>query len=291
MEKHSVKNLALQEQEWTEVIEAHKPWWKLNIAELWRYRDLLILLVRRDFVAYYKQTILGPLWHLITPLLSTLIYTVIFGNIAKLPTDGIPPFLFYLCGTTFWGYFAKCFTSTADTFVGNRHIFSKVYFPRLVMPLSQVISAGIGFLIQLGLFLIFAAYAFWQGAPIHFSWAIYLFPLLVLLMVILGLGMGLIISSMTTKYYDLRYAVDFGVQLLMYATPVIYPLSMVPPQWQKYLLLNPLTSLMELFRFSLLGEGSFEPVWFAYSVFMCVLIFLVGVFSFNRVERIFIDTV
>lgn len=291
MEKHSVRVLASQEQEWTEVIEPHKPWWQLDLAELWRYKDLIILLVRRDFVAQYKQTILGPLWHVITPLLTTLIYTVIFGNIAKLPTDGIPPFLFYLCGTTFWSYFAKCLTATADTFVVNQNIFSKVYFPRLVMPLSQVISAGIGFIIQLGVFMAFAAYALWQGAPVHVSWALSLLPVLVLLMVMLGLGMGIIVSALTTKYHDLRHVVSFGVQLLMYATPVIYPLSMVPSRWQELLLLNPLTSLMELFRLALLGEGFYHPGWLAYSVFMCVFVLLVGVVSFNRVERIFVDTV
>jgi lipopolysaccharide transport system permease protein len=292
MEKSTVKNLKVQSQEeWTEVIEPHKPWWQLNLGELWRYRDLVVLLVRRDFVAQYKQTILGPLWHIITPLLSTLIYTIVFGNIARLPTDGIPPFLFYLCGTTFWSYFAKCLTSTADTFVANQHIFSKVYFPRLVMPVSQVISAGIGFAIQLGLFWLFALYAFVQGAPIHLSWAVSLFPLLVLLMVMLGLGMGIIVSAMTTKYHDLRHVVSFGVQLLMYATPVIYPLSMVPSKWQKWLLFNPLTSLMEAFRLAFLGEGFFDIYWFVYSALACLLVLIVGMIGFNRVEKVFVDTV
>lgn len=277
--------------EWTEVISSKRPWWSLNLREIWRYRDLILLLVRRDFIAVYKQTILGPLWHFITPLFSTIVYLVVFGNIARLPTDGIPPFLFYLSGVTFWNYFSKCLNSTAETFFTNQYIFSKVYFPRLVMPISQVMSAGIGFLIQFSLFIFIYIIFALKGVSFQISWQVGLLPLAILLMVCLGLGLGIIVSSLTTKYHDLRHAITFGVQLFMYATPVIYPLSMVEGKWKLLLLLNPLTSIIELFRLSIMGQGFFSWYWFAYSVLTCLIVLLVGIFLFNKVERTFIDTI
>jgi len=262
-----------------------------NFKEIWQYRDLLILFVRRDFVAMYKQTILGPLWFFLQPIISSFVFYIIFNRVAKIPTDGMPPYLFYLAGLTAWNYFSSCLNSTSNVFVGNAGIFGKVYFPRLISPLSIVISNIIRFGIQFLVFMMFYAYFYFQGAKIAISIYITLFPALILLMAGLGLGMGLIISALTTKYRDLTFLVGFGVQLFMYATPVIYPLSQIPEKYQHYIMLNPMTGVIETFRLAFLGVGTMNwtAMWYAFAV-MFVLLF-VGVILFNRTEKNFMDTV
>lgn len=279
------------EQAWDLVIEPPKGWFDLHLRDLWRYRDLMGLFVRRDFVAVYKQTVLGPLWHLIQPLLTTLMFTVVFGRIAGLPTDGVPPFAFYMAGTTIWSYFANCLTRTSNTFIANAGIFGKVYFPRMVVPASTVMSQLIAFAIQFGFFLCFYAFFWLQGAAIRPNWAIGLLPALLLLMAGLGLGFGIVISSLTTKYRDLQVLVGFGVQLWMYATPVIYPLSTMPGRFRWLLVANPMTAVVETFRYGFFGVGTFSWAYLGYSAAFTVLLLLAGTAVFNRVERTFMDTV
>jgi len=239
---------------WDLIIRPQRAWWDLRLGELWRYRDLIWLFVWRDFVAYYKQTILGPLWYLIQPILTTTVFTVIFGNIAKISTDGLPPFLFYLAGNTVWGFFASCVQNTANTFTGNAAIFGKVYFPRLTIPISVVLSNMISFAIRLVVFLVFLGYFLVTGAEIQPNWWFLSLPILIFLMAGIGLGIGIIVSSLTTKYRDLQQLVGFGVQLVMYATPVIYPISSIQSNWKWLLLANPMTPVIELFRYAFLGS-------------------------------------
>ncbi len=278
-------------QHWDLILEPKRAWWDLRLNQVWRYRDLILLFVRRDFVSYYKQTILGPLWFLIQPLLTTLTFTVIFGNIAALPTDGLPQFLFYLSGTVIWGYFAECLHKTSDTFIANANIFGKVYFPRLVMPISTLLSNLITFSIQFLLFLGFLAYFLLAGTNVHPTWFVLVLPLLLLLMAGLGLGFGIIISSLTTKYRDLRFLIQFGVQLWMYATPIIYPVSSIPEKFRWIILVNPITPIVEAFRFAFLGAGSFSWLSLGYSFVVMLVVLLLGVLIFNRVETTFMDTV
>lgn len=277
--------------DWDLIIRPQRAWWDLRLDELWRYRDLIWLLVRRDFVAYYKQTILGPLWYIIQPVLTTVVFTVIFGNIAKLSTDGLPPFIFYMAGNTVWSYFSACLMSTSNTFTANASIFGKVYFPRLSMPISVVISNLISFGIRLAIFLLFWVYFFLNGAVIHFSWWMLSLPLLALIMSLMGLGLGITISSLTTKYRDLQQLVSFGVTLLMYATPVIYPLSTLRGGWRLVILANPMTPIVEVFRLAFLGVSAIDPVWLLYSVAFTLIVFLAGILIFNQVEKTFMDTV
>jgi lipopolysaccharide transport system permease protein len=250
-----------------------------------------MLFVRRDFVSQYKQTILGPLWFIIQPLLTTLTFTLIFGNIAKLSTDGLPKILFYLSGVTAWNYFADCLTKTSETFNANANIFGKVYFPRLAVPVSIVISNLIRFGIQLVLFFGFYFYFLARGTAIHSTQVLWLMPLLVLLMAALGLGTGIIVSSMTTRYRDLRFLVQFGVQLLMYTTPVIYPLSRIPEEYRWIMLANPMTPVIETFRYAVLGTGTFNWGHLGISAAAAALILAIGVLLFNHVEKTFMDTV
>jgi lipopolysaccharide transport system permease protein len=263
----------------------------LRLRELGHARDLILLFVRRDFVAVYKQTILGPLWYLIQPLLTTITFTIIFGNIAKLSTDGLPQFLFYMSGTVVWTYFASCLTKTSDTFIHNTHLFGKVYFPRLAVPISILASNLIAFAIQFILFLVFVAYFAWRGANLQPNWWILLTPVLVIMMAGLGLGFGIIISSLTTKYRDLRFLVLFGVELLMFATPVIYPTSSIPSQYQTLIQFNPMSPVVEAFRYAYLGAGTVNPGQLAYSFGFMLLVIVLGVIIFNRVEATFMDTV
>lgn len=279
------------EEKWDLIIEPKRKWWDLQLHDVWRYRDLIFLFVRRDFVAQYKQTILGPLWFLIQPLLTSVVFSVIFGNIANLPTDGVPQFLFYLSGTVVWNYFASCLKSTSDTFITNANIFGKVYFPRLVMPISVVISNVITFLIQFVLFLAFLFYYMQIGAQVYPTSAALLLPFLILLMAGLGLGFGIIISSLTTKYRDLRFLVTFGVNLWMYLTPVIYPKSSIPESLRWIANINPLTPIVETFRTIFLGVGVLDWSALAYSTGWMLLVFIIGALIFNRVEKTFIDTV
>jgi lipopolysaccharide transport system permease protein len=292
METAEFSPTQLPDDGWDMVIEPQRGLLDLRVRELWRYRDLVLLFVRRDFVAVYKQTILGPLWYLIQPLLTTLTFTVIFGKIASLPTDGLPQFLFYMSGTVVWAYFADCLNKTSNTFVGNANLFGKVYFPRMAVPVSILISNLITFSIQFILFILFILFFVLRGTPIqpHWTW-IALSPLLVLMMAGLGLGFGIIISSMTTKYRDLRFLVTFGVQLLMYATPVIYPVSSIPARFQWLILANPMTPIVEAFRYAFLGAGETQLSYLLYSFgFMLAVVFL-GSVVFNRVEQTFMDTV
>jgi len=280
------------DQDWSLIIQPQRGLFDLRLGELWRYRDLVLLFVRRDFVAVYKQTILGPLWYLIQPLLTSLTFTVIFGKVAGLPTDDLPQFLFYMSGTVVWAYFAECLNKTSNTFVGNANLFGKVYFPRMAVPVSILISNLITFAIQFGLFLVFALYFFLRGAPIHPQWAwIALSPLLVLVMAGLGLGFGVIISSLTTKYRDLRFLVTFGVQLLMYATPVIYPVSSIPERFRWAIQANPMTPVVEAFRYAFLGAGTVDVGHLLYSVGFMLAAVALGSVVFNRVEQTFMDTV
>ena len=280
-----------QEEKWDIIIQPQNSLLQLRLDEVWRYRDLLTLFVRRDFVAQYKQTILGPIWYFIQPLFTTLIFTVVFGNLAGISTDGIPPVLFYLAGITNWNYFAECLNKTATTFKDNQNIFGKVYFPRLVVPLSIVVSNLIKYSIQFILFLGFYGYFFAKGTGVSLNSHSLLFPLLVALLAGLGLGLGLIVTSLTTKYRDLVFLIQFGVQLFMYATPVIYPLSEVPENYRWLSVLNPMTSIIETFKFGFLGQGTFEWAYLGYSTVFTVVVLLMGIVIFNRTEKNFMDTV
>jgi lipopolysaccharide transport system permease protein len=291
MNKMALQESTNNQEEWDLIISPQRNWWDLRLGELWRYRDLIRLFVWRDFVAYYKQTILGPLWYVIQPILTTLVFTVIFGNIAQLSTDGLPPFLFYLAGNTVWSYFSACLVNTSNTFTTNAGIFGKVYFPRLSIPISVVISNLISFSIRLVLFIAFWIYFLVRGAEFQPNWWILILPVLVLMMGGMGLGLGIIVSSMTSKYRDLQHLISFGVQLLMYATPIIYPLSSVQGVWRWLLLVNPMTPIIEIFRLAFLGTSSLEPIYMIYSVVFTVIVFCVGVLIFNRVETTFMDTV
>ena len=263
----------------------------LNLQEIWRYRDLILLFVRRDFVAVYKQTIFGPLWFFIQPILTTITFTIIFGNIAKLPTDGHPAQLFYLAGITSWNYFSSCLMSTSNTFVSNAGIFGKVYFPRIAVPISQVISNLIKFSIQFLLFIGVFAYYYFNDSGVMPNYYLLLLPLLLINMAIMGLSYGMIISSLTTKYRDLSFLVGFGVQLIMYATPIIYPLSIVPEKYQWIILLNPMTAMIEFFKYGFLGGVVPSISHLFYSVLSSIIFFVVGSYIFRKVEKNFMDTV
>jgi lipopolysaccharide transport system permease protein len=276
---------------WDMVIRPQRGLFDLRLGELWRARDIVRMFVWRDFVSVYKQTILGPLWYLIQPLLTTITFTVIFGNIAKLPTDGLPQFLFYMSGTVVWSYFAACLTKTSETFISNASLFGKVYFPRLAAPVSILISNLITFAIQFGFFLAFVGYFALRGTVLHANIWMLLTPVLLLMMAGLGLGSGILVSSLTTRYRDLRFLVQFGVQLLMYATPVIYPASTIPARFQFLIQANPMTPIVEAFRYAFLGAGSVHLSGLIYSAGFTLAIVLLGTVVFNRVEQTFMDTV
>jgi lipopolysaccharide transport system permease protein len=276
---------------WDLRIKPNTELFNLHLSEVWSYRDLLWLLVRRDFVSFYKQTILGPVWFFIQPLLTTIMFTFVFGRLGGFSTDSLPQPLFYLAGITAWNYFADCLTKTSTVFRDNANMFGKVYFPRLIMPLSIIVSNLVRFLVQFLLFLLVMLFYFFRGAPIHITWAIILFPIIVALMAIMGLGLGMIISAMTTKYRDLAFLLTFGIQLLMYATTVIYPLSSVSEKYRGMVEANPMTSLIETFRYAFLGKGSFSWTSLSYSLLLSILCLFAGVVIFNKVEKDFIDTV
>ena len=264
----------------------------INFKDIWRYRDLLRMFVKRDVVTVYKQTILGPIWFIVQPILTTAIYILVFGRIANISSDGIPRILFYLGGITIWNYFSETFNLTSKTFKENASIFGKVYFPRLIMPLSKVASGLIKFFIQFGFFLVvFLVFVFSGNEAIHPNFYILALPLLLLLMAGLGLGFGIIFTSLTAKYRDLTFLIQFGVQLLMYATPVIYPVSTIPDKYKTLILLNPMTSIVEGFKYSFLGAGFFSWPWIAYSFGFMVVTLFIGVIIFNRTEKNFMDTV
>ena len=280
-----------QSQDWDLVIKGHTSLFDIKFKDLWHYRDLLFLFVKRDFVSFYKQTILGPLWFFIQPIFTTIVFTFIFGNLAGISTDGLPQPLFYLAGITAWNYFADCITKTSTVFKDNSNIFGKVYFPRIIMPLSIVASNLVRFGVQMLLFIGMMGYFAITGAGFHLTWAVALFPILVLMMALLGLGLGLIITAMTTKYRDLSFLVTFGVQLLMYVTTVIYPLNAAPIKYRWLIELNPMTGIIEAFRFAFLGKGSFTIGSLCYSGIVTLIIMILGVVIFNKTEKNFVDTV
>jgi lipopolysaccharide transport system permease protein len=286
-----VTDTTLDDDYWTMVIRPQRNLLDLRLGELWRYRDLIRLFVWRDFVSVYKQTILGPLWYLIQPLLTTITFTVIFGRIAQLPTDGLPQFLFYMSGTVIWSYFADCLNKTSTTFVSNANLFGKVYFPRLAVPISILVSSLIAFVIQFLLFLAFLAYFFLSGSQVQPNIWILLTPVLLFMLAGLGLGFGIIVSSMTTRYRDLRFLVSFGVQLWMYATPVIYPVSSIPERFRPLIQANPLTPIVETFRYAYLGGGEVNILNLLYSFGFMLVVLIVGILIFNRIEATFMDTV
>lgn len=279
--------------EWDLVIRPRDSILKLNLKDVWRFRYLLVMFVKRDIVSMYKQTILGPLWFFIQPILTTIVFVVIFGNIAKISTDGLPQVLFYLAGITVWNYFADILTATSNTFVTNANIFGKVYFPRLILPLSKVISGLIKFGIQFLLFALALAYFLIKDATVHpdILGILLISPIVIFIMAGLGLSMGLILSALTTKYRDLIFLVTFGIQLGMYATPVIYPLSALTSKYKWLIVANPLSSLVEAFRKIYLGAGELSWIGLMYSFCCMVVLMIIGIIIFNRVEKTFMDTV
>lgn len=277
---------------WDLIIRPVKSGLRVNYKEIWKYRDLVKMFVIRDFIAVYKQTVLGPIWHFVQPLLTTLTFSFIFGSVAGISTDGLPKILFYMSGIIMWGYFSEGLKKTSNIFIANSHLFGKVYFPRLVMPISVVISALISFTVQLIMFSVFwFYYYFFTDSMPELQWQLALFPLLIIIMALLGLGFGVMISALTTKYRDLGYLVGFGVQLMMYLSPVIYPLSKVSGSIKLVILANPMTSVIETFRVGILGVGEFNWFYLAYSLFFSIFIFILAIYLFNRVERNFTDTI
>ena len=282
----------MESQYWTMKIRPHERLWHIDLGEIWRYRDLIELFVRRNIVVEYKQTILGPLWYLIQPILTVIMNMVVFGNIAKMSTDGMPQALFYMAGNICWFYFSNCLNQSSNTFIANQNMFGKVYFPRLVVPIAVVISNLLRFAIQAGLFVALYLYFFVNGAPIAPNWAILLIPLLVVMLAGLGLGFGILISSLTTKYRDFTILFTFVVQLWMYATPIVYPLSMVEEGTLRTLIMaNPMTSIIEAFKYATLGQGFFSWYALGYSFLFMSVLLLFSVVIFNKVQRNFMDTV
>ncbi len=285
----------LETEKWDIIIRPKKKGFGLDLGEVWRYRDLFMMYVKRDIVVIYKQTVLGPLWFIIQPVFTTIMFMFVFGGIANISTDGIPQPLFYMAGIVCWNYFSECLTKTSNTFLANAGIFSKVYFPRLVVPLSIITSNLFKFIIQFGLFLVIYAYfVFVKGTAISINSYALLFPVLILMLAFLAFGIGIIVSSLTTKYRDLNILFAFIVQLWMYATPVIYPLSIMEGKYEKWmwlLQLNPLTSIIEAFKYGFLGEGTFSWLSLTYTLLFTVFVFLIGAWQFNKVERNFIDVV
>jgi lipopolysaccharide transport system permease protein len=284
------------EQEWDLEIKPHDSVFNLHLKDIWNYRDLLWLLVRRDFVSFYKQTVLGPLWFFIQPIFTTLVFTFVFGKLAGIKTGDVPQPLFYMAGTITWNYFADCLTKTSTVFRDNASIFGKVYFPRLIMPLSIVVSNLVKFSVQFLLFVVvfiyyLIQYYYFNGQPVMPNWCLLLFPVIMVLMAILGLGLGLIITALTTKYRDLAFVVTFGMQLLMYATPIIYPLGTALHKYHGIIAFNPMSGLVETWRYGFIGAGHFYPAVFVYSIITSVVLFVLGLIIFNKVEKDFVDTV
>lgn len=276
---------------WDLIIKPQTGLLELKLQEVWRYRDLLRMFVKRDFVAFYKQTILGPIWFFIQPLFTMAVYVLVFGNLAGISTEGIPKPLFYLVGITTWSYFSDCLTKTANVFRDNSHIFGKVYFPRLIMPLSIIVSNLVRFGVQFILLLVCMVYYYAMDANFSATSYLLLLPILVVLMASLGLGLGMIISALTTKYRDMALLLTFGIQLLMYGTTVIYPLSSLSGTVHTIVALNPITPVIEGMRKGLLGSGSFDLIYFGYCSIVAVIVLVIGIITFNKVQKNFIDTV
>lgn len=278
-------------EKWSNVIESKHNLFSLNLKEVWAYRDLVYMLVKRDFVTTFKQTILGPLWFFINPIFTTIMYVIVFGNIANLSTDGAPKLAFYLAGVTLWNYFSACLNNTSNVFRGNAAIFGKVYFPRLIMPLSIVTSQLMQFAVQFCLFLCVVIYYYLTEENIHPNLWILATPFLIILMAAFAMGTGMIFSSMTTKYKDLSMLLTFGVSLYMYVTPVVYPVSSIPEKYRWIAEMNPLTGIFECFKYAYLGVGEFNVMMLTYSTLIIFLILAIGTFIFNKVEKSFMDTV
>ncbi|MBL7707180.1 MAG: ABC transporter permease [Taibaiella sp.] len=277
-------------QDWTEVIVPNSSLFSVNLKEVWRYRDLVLLLVKRDFVTYFKQTILGPIWFFVNPIFTTLIYTFVFGNIAGISTDGAPQAVFYLSGVILWNYFSTSLTATANVFTTNANIFGKVYFPRLIMPLAIVVSNLMQFGVQFLLFISLVLYYSFAG-DVHPNIWILMTPVLMIMMAAFALGAGMILSSLTTKYKDMTMLLAFSVQLFMYATPVIYPISAMPDKLKPYVALNPLTGIFECFKYAYLGVGEFHGAMLVYPAIFISVLLMVGTLIFNKVQRGFMDTI
>jgi lipopolysaccharide transport system permease protein len=286
--------MAARNNSWDIIIEPRESLFKLNLKEIWQYRDLLEMYIKREIVTFYKQTILGPIWFFIQPVFTTIVYMFVFGGLAGISTDGIPQPLFYLSGICLWNYFSESLTKTSDTFFTNQAVFGKVYFPRLIAPLSVTITGLIKLFIQLILFIIVYIYFISKGVSLTPNIYALLFPVLILILSGLGLGFGIIISSMTTKYRDLKFLIAFAIQLWMYATPVIYPLSVMNGKFEKYMWLiqaNPVTSVIETFKYGFLGQGTFSWIGLSYSFLFMIVILLFGIFIFNKVEKNFMDVI
>lgn len=281
----------MQDDDWDLVLKPKTGWFDINLWELWHYRDLILMFVKRDFVTFYKQTILGPLWYIIQPLFTTLVFTIIFGRVAKISTDGLPPFLFYMAGNVMWGYFAASLTTTSGTFNTNAAIFGKVYFPRLTVPIAAVIVNFFQFFIQLALFLCFYVYFFIKGSSIHPNAFISVLPLLLVQMALLSFGIGILLSSLTTKYKDLKFAMGFLVQLWMYGTPIIYPLSQIPEWLLPFYVLNPMVAIVEVFRYALFNVSSIQLSHIGISWLVTLALVFAGVLMFSKIEKTFMDTV
>lgn len=281
----------MESENWDKISRPKRNLLDLNLKNLWRYRDLLLLFVKRDIIIIYKQTILGPLWFFIQPIMTTIIYIFVFGNIAQLSTDGLPQPIFYLSGIIMWNYFSECFLRTSDTFTQNAGVFGKVYFPRLITPISLLISNVLKFLIQFALFLAFCIYYWWNGLELNIQPEILIFPLLVLLLALIGVGFGLLFSSLTTKYKDLKFLISFGVQLIMYASPVIYPMNNLPTKIKAVLWWNPLSHIIEAFKFVFFEVGAFDFIGLLYSLFFALTVLFFGIVIFNKTEKSFMDTV
>ena len=280
-----------QTQNWTEEIKSNTNLLSVNVKEIWHYRDLIYMLVKRDFITFYKQTILGPIWFFVQPILTSLIYLVLFGQVAKLSTDGLPQLAFYLSGITIWNYFSESLSKTSTVFKDNSGVFGKVYFPRLIMPLAIVVSGLMKFSIQFGLFIAVVLYYTFVDETIQPNSWVLMTPVLIVLMATFALGLGMIFSSLTTKYKDLTFLLSFGIQLAMYATPVVYPISALPVHYRWIVEANPLTAIFECFRYGYLGSGHFDPFSLVYSTICIFIIFTIGVLIFNKVEKSFMDTV
>ena len=280
----------LKNDNWSHIIQPKNKWFEINIREIWEYKDLIFIFVKRDLVSMNKQTILGPLWFFLAPLFTIFIYTFVFNDIANISTDGLPAPLFYLAGTTLWNYFQSCFIATTSTFTANASLFGKVYFPRLVSPISTVISNLLKFFIQFGLFLCLWGYYYLKG-EVHLNNTVLFFPILIILLAGISLGLGIIISSMTTKYRDLSYFISFGITLLMYVTPIIYPLSSIPEKFKFFIEYNPIAPVIEAFRYGFMGKGVFSLFDLGYSFIVMVILLLIGIVLFNRTEKTFMDTV
>jgi lipopolysaccharide transport system permease protein len=278
-------------QTWSATVTPDKPLFSLPLREIWEYRDLILLNIHRDLVSIHRQTIMGPLWYFIQPLVSTLVFQVVFGNIVGVPTDKIPPFLFFMSGVVVWYYFSACFSKTSTVLTTNAGLFTKVYFPRLTIPISQIISSIWQFLIQFGIFFCFYLFFLWKGAPIEFSYRVVILPFLLLQTALLGLGLGCWVAALTTRFRDLQMAVPPLLQMWMYGSCILFPLSMAPPTLQNILILNPMVPIIESFRFAMMGQGQVEIWQWLVSVAVTLLILCIGLISFNRAEKTMADTI